>query len=159
MPGCRVAEGKPSPNYRIYSNAFQGGRVEGEGGPPFNYSRSKVGLRSHFVWGSLSLVRPSCWVQMSTGYHVVSDECTAVPPAWSALYRMPCMQETHVVWCQLLACSIVSVSMWMCCAMLYFAMMCCNAMQSNAMHFVGDHGCCMLCCTVRCYMGWHHHSN
>ncbi len=37
----RSTEGRPSPNYRIYSNAFQGGRVSGDGAP-FNYSNSKV---------------------------------------------------------------------------------------------------------------------
>ena len=38
---CRVVDGKPSPNYRIYSNAFQGGFVGGGGGTP-NYSHAKV---------------------------------------------------------------------------------------------------------------------
>lgn len=39
--GCRSADGRPSPNYRIYSNAFQGGRVTGDG-VPLNYSHTKV---------------------------------------------------------------------------------------------------------------------
>lgn len=38
---CRSADGRPSPNYRIYSNAFQGGRVTGNG-VPLNYSHTKV---------------------------------------------------------------------------------------------------------------------
>ena len=37
----RSAGGRPSPTYRIYSNAFQGGRVSGDGAP-FYYGSFKV---------------------------------------------------------------------------------------------------------------------
>lgn len=49
----RSTEGRPSPNYRIYSNAFQGGRVSGDGAP-FNYSNSKAANASSMTRATLS---------------------------------------------------------------------------------------------------------
>ncbi|KAL0043616.1 hypothetical protein WJX79_009963 [Trebouxia sp. C0005] len=49
----RSTERRPSPNYRIYSNAFQGGRVSGDGAL-FNYSNSKAANASSMTKTALS---------------------------------------------------------------------------------------------------------
>ncbi|DBA73522.1 TPA: hypothetical protein ACH3X1_011544 [Trebouxia sp. C0004] len=50
---ARSTEGRLSPNYRIYSNAFQGGRVSGDGAP-FDYSNSKAANLSSMTKTALS---------------------------------------------------------------------------------------------------------
>ena len=79
MPTCSVVllrstEGRPSPNYRIYSNAFQGGRVSGDGAP-FNYSNSKVKSAVMHVPLQLCMCLCTCACAFAV-VHVLLQWCT-----------------------------------------------------------------------------------
>ena len=70
----RSTERRPSPNYRIYSNAFQGGRVSGDGAP-FNYSNSKVKSAVMHVPLQLCMCLCTCACAFAV-VHVLLQWCT-----------------------------------------------------------------------------------